>query len=191
MRAALDKFLGLIDHKATAKNFAHALPHLEAVAAEKARLQFIQDLKTAIQDDLEGLIVKYELGPRLAELEALTQEADERQRHAHAPTSAELKDVWRPTIDIATAIRARVSAEQAPRIAALEAELAELQAANAASEARIASMEAETQAAQDQVSRSFTLLDELLHAISMQAPEDEKALRATLDTLLQDTRPVS
>ena len=57
MRAALDKFLGLIDHKATyvqssdgsAKNFARALPQLEPVAGEKARLQFLQDLKTDVR----------------------------------------------------------------------------------------------------------------------------------------------
>ena len=32
-----------------AKNFARALPQLEPVAAEKARLQFLQDLKTDIR----------------------------------------------------------------------------------------------------------------------------------------------
>ncbi|SHO77715.1 Uncharacterized protein MSYG_2057 [Malassezia sympodialis ATCC 42132] len=187
MRAALRKFLELIDAKATAKNFAHALPALDPVVAEKARLQLVQDLKTAIENDLEALVEQHNLGTRLAELDTLTHEADERQRQG--TSDAELKDVWRPDLDIATAIRARVAADQAPRLAALEAELARLQAANAESEARLADTAAQTTAARAEVRDALALIDQLLDSVSMKAPEDEQALRATLDTLLTELGP--
>ena len=109
----------------------------------------MQDLKTAIENDLEALVEQHNLGTRLAELDTLTHEADERQRQG--TSDAELKDVWRPDLDIATAIRARVAADQAPRLAALEAELARLQAANAESEARLADTAAQTTAARAEV----------------------------------------
>lgn len=173
----------------SAKNFAHALPGLDPVVAEKFRLQLVQDLKTAIQNDLEALIEQYDLGTRLAELESLTHEADERQRQGTAPNDAELRDMWRPDLDIATAIRARVTAEQAPRIAALEAELARIQAANAESEARLADATAQTTAARTQLRDALALIDQLLDSVSMKAPEDEQALRATLDTLRTELGP--
>lgn len=140
------------------------------------------------------LIEKYELVTRLAELDTLTHEADERGRAAPAPTSAELKDVWRPDIDIRTAIRARVAADQAPRLQALAAELAEVEAANAASEARIAECEAQTRAAQAQVTEALALLDkvgtsfswQLQQRLALQTPDDEQALRDTLEALLTD-----
>lgn len=78
------------------------------------------------QGDLEELIVKHDLNARLSELEDLVSEADEREKHAYTPESAELKDVWRPDLGITTAIHARVAADQASRIPALEQELAEV-----------------------------------------------------------------
>ena len=145
----------------------------------------MQDLKTAIENDLEALVEQHNLGTRLAELDTLTHEADERQRQG--TSDAELKDVWRPDLDIATAIRARVAADQAPRLAALEAELARLQAAK--SEARLADTAAQTTAARAEVRDALALIDQLLDSVSMKAPEDEQALRATLDTLLTELGP--
>lgn len=81
------------------------------------------------QNDLEEVVAKNELEARLLELQALVDEADERQKHAYAPESLELKDVWRPDLDIATAVRARVAADQQLRIPALKQELAEVGAA--------------------------------------------------------------
>lgn len=157
------------------------------MVAEKARLQLVQDLKTAIENDLEVLIEQHDLGTRLAELETLTHEADERQRQGASDT--ELRDVWRPDLDIATAIRARVAADQAPRLEALEAELARLQTANAESEARLAAAAAQTTAARTQVQDALVFIDQLLDSVSMKTPEDEQALRATLDTLLTELGP--
>lgn len=155
--------------------------------AEKARLQLVQDLKTAIENDLEALIEKHDLGTRLSELDMLTHEAEERQRQGTSDT--ELKDVWRPDLDISTAIRARVAADQRPRLEVLEAELARLQAANAESEARLADSAAQTDAARAQVQNALALIGQLLESVSMKAPEDEQALRATLDTLLTELGP--
>ena len=70
--------------------------------------------------------MKHDLNTRLSELEDLVSEADEREKHAYTPESAELKDVWRPDLGISTAIRARVAADQESRIPALEQELAEV-----------------------------------------------------------------
>ena len=62
----------------------------------------------------------------MGQLHTLALEADERQQHAYAPASAERKDVWRPDIDVATAVNARVAADSEPRIAELAAELEEV-----------------------------------------------------------------
>ena len=97
-------------------------------------------------------------------MEELTNEADERHRQKGASTgvdaneSTALKDVWRPDLDIRTAIRARISADQAPRIAALEAELAELQEQNRASEERVNATEAQTAVSRARVVRALELL---------------------------------
>ncbi|WFD39628.1 tyrosinase [Malassezia japonica] len=190
MREAFDKFLTLMDEKANAKNFTLALPHADEVALEKARLQFLQDLKAAIRGDLEELIVKHDLNTRLSELEDLVSEADEREKHAYTPESAELKDVWRPDLGISTAIRARVAADQESRIPALEQELAELHASNAESCARIKATEEEAQRAQQQVDDALTMLDELLDAVTLQDANDVKALETMLDALLTELGPM-
>ena len=75
-----------------------------------------------------------------------------------ANESTALKDVWRPDLDIRTAIRARISADQAPRIAALEAELAELQEQNRASEERVNATEAQTAVSRARVVSALELL---------------------------------
>ena len=66
------------------------------------------------------------MNARLGQLHTLALEADERQQQALHPASAERKDVWRPDIDVATAVRARVAADAEPRTAELTAELAEV-----------------------------------------------------------------
>ena len=78
------------------------------------------------QDDLETLITKYDLTTRLSQLHTLAREADTRQERAHLPESAGWKDVWRPDLDITTAVRARVDAEQGDRVAEMEKELEEV-----------------------------------------------------------------
>ena len=84
------------------------------------------------QNDLEKLIQQYALDARLAELQELTREADERQERAYAPEAPELKDVWRPDLDITTAIRARIAADSEPRVARLRDELAEVRCGSTA-----------------------------------------------------------
>ena len=76
------------------------------------------------QNDLEKLIQQYALDARLAELQELTREADERQERAYAPEAPELKDVWRPDLDIA--------ADSEPRVARLRDELAEVRCGSTA-----------------------------------------------------------
>lgn len=49
---ALDKFLELIDERATNKNFQTALPHLDANLLDSARKQFVFHLKDAIKVSL-------------------------------------------------------------------------------------------------------------------------------------------
>ena len=160
------------------------------------------------QDDLNELVAKHDLGARLSELQELVDEADERERNAHAPQSAELKDVWRPDLDISTAIRARIAADQQARMPALEHELAEvrcislthqLQAANAESAERIAAIEQEADEVQAHVADALAMLDkvrrrardliQLRGAVSLPS-EDAKALQAMLDALLTDMGPV-
>ena len=125
----------------------------------------------------------------------MTAEADKRQHNAFA----DLKDVWRPDLDIQTAIRARVSADQTPRIEALQAELAELQEQNRASEERLQGTEAQIDAVRSNVTSALEMLDrvripkltfQLLVSVSINAPEDEQALRAMLDALLTELGPV-
>ena len=87
----------------------------------------------------------------------MTAEADKRQHNAFA----DLKDVWRPDLDIQTAIRARVSADQAPRIEALQAELAELQEQNRASEERLHGTEAQIDAVRSNVTSALEMLDKV------------------------------
>jgi len=107
--------------------------------------------------------------------------------------------VWRPDLDIQTAIRARVSADQTPRIEALQAELAELQEQNRASEERLQGTEAQIDAVRSNVTSALEMLDrvripkltlQLLVSVSINAPEDEQALRAMLDALLTELGPV-
>ena len=50
---ALDKFLELIDERATNKNFQTALPHLDANLLDSARKQFVFHLKDAIKVSCE------------------------------------------------------------------------------------------------------------------------------------------
>ncbi|KAI3627078.1 hypothetical protein CBS14141_001079 [Malassezia furfur] len=166
MRTALDKFLTLIDDKA---KFAY--------------------VKCLTQNDLDELVVKHDLGARLSELQELVDEADERERNAYAPHSAELKDVWRPDLDISTAIRARITADQQARMPALEHELAELQAANAESAERITATEQEADEMQAHVADALAMLDKLRGAVTLPS-EDAKALQAMLDALLTDLGPV-
>lgn len=106
---------------------------------------------------MEALISKYELSQRLTELEELTAEADERQHSAFA----DLKDVWRPDLDIQTAIRARVSADQTPRIDSLQAELAELREQNLASEQRLHGTEAQIDTVRANVTNALEMLDKV------------------------------
>ena len=107
--------------------------------------------------------------------------------------------MWRPDLDIQTAIRARVSADQTPRIEALQAELAELQEQNRASEERLHGTEAQIDAVRSNVTSALEMLDrvripkltlQLLVSVSINAPEDEQALRAMLDALLTELGPV-
>ena len=107
--------------------------------------------------------------------------------------------MWRPDLDIQTAIRARVSADQTPRIEALQAELAELQEQNRASEERLQGSEAQIDAVRSNVTSALEMLDrvripkltlQLLVSVSINAPEDEQALRAMLDALLTELGPV-
>lgn len=113
------------------------------------------------QNDLDVLVSKYNLSQRLAELEELTAEADARHKERAPKKRDDLKDVWRPDLDIRTAIRARVSAEQAPRIEALQAELAELQSLNRASEERIHATEAHAEAERQRVKDALVLMDKV------------------------------
>ena len=87
----------------------------------------------------------------------MTAEADKRQHNAFA----DLKDVWRPDLDIQTAIRARVSADQTPRIEALQAELAELQEQNRASEERLHGTEAQIETVRSNVTSALEMLDKV------------------------------
>ncbi|KAI3625421.1 hypothetical protein CBS9595_000782 [Malassezia furfur] len=180
MRTALDKFLTLIDDKAKTSSPQFAYVH------------------GLTQDDLNELVAKHDLGARLSELQELVDETDERERNAYAPQSAELKDVWRPDLDISTAIRARIAADQQARMPALEHELAEvrcislthqLQAANAESAERIAAIEQEADEVQAHVADALAMLDKLRGAVSLPS-EDAKALQAMLDALLTDMGPV-
>ncbi|PKI85210.1 hypothetical protein MVES_001117 [Malassezia vespertilionis] len=184
MREALSKFLEFIDLKANAKNFAVSLPDLDEVALEKVRLLFVQDLKSEIR-----LVTKYDLRARLDELELLTSEADERQKRDYAPHASELKDVWRPDLDISTAIRARVATEQESRIAALEEELAELYASNAESYARIEASEAHIHAAQEQVSVSCAMLDKLLASVALSDQGNGRSVHTMMDALITELGP--
>ncbi|WFD30211.1 tyrosinase [Malassezia sp. CBS 17886] len=201
MRKALDKFLELIDHKAecvedgtvaltgSAHNFDLALPTMDPVAREKARLQLVQDLKHAVKarEDLEALIVRHDLGDRLAELQTLADEADNRQQRALPQGSSELKDVWRPDLDISTAIRARIAADQATRVPALEQQLSELQASNAESHARITAADDAAERATRDVDASLTLLGTLAQTLDV---TDEQRVREKVDSLLSELGPV-
>ena len=169
------------------------------------------------QDDLETLIAKHDLTTRLSQLHTLAREADTRQERAHLPESASWKDVWRPDLDITTAVRARVDAEQGDRIAEMEKELEEVRlrgtrtgaltlfqllATNEETRGRIEALEQQTQASQDEMQGALALVDEvrteaaggvqltlqLLASVS-QSKEDEAALRRTLDTLLAELGP--
>ena len=92
-----------------------------------------------------------------------------------------------------------MSADQAPRIEALQAELAELQEQNRASEERLQGTEAQIDAVRSNVTSALEMLDrvripkltlQLLVSVSINAPEDEQALRAMLDALLTELGPV-
>lgn len=133
----------------------------------------------------------------MAELQELVSEADEREKHAYTPQSVELKDVWRPDLDISTAIRARVAADQQTRVPALERELEELRASNAESYDRILASEQAADAASADVATSLAMVDEvrapsnqLLSAVTLASPEEGKALRAMVDALLTELGPV-
>lgn len=110
---------------------------------------------------MEELVAKNELEVRLRELQELVDEADEREKHAYTPESAELKDVWRPDLDISTAIRARIAADQQTRMPVLEQELAEVHAANAESAARLAATEQAADDAQAHVADALAMLDKV------------------------------
>ncbi|WFD33642.1 tyrosinase [Malassezia cuniculi] len=172
MRAALDKFLELIDHKANQKNFAIALPGVDPKVVESARVKFVHDLKEAIKGDLASLIDKYELDTRLGQLHNIAHEADERQKQAYpsatssASSAATHKDIWRPDIDVATAVRARVDADAEPRIAALTAELEQLQAANNAARARVEELEQQAAQMQEDTAAALALVDQLVAHMS-------------------------
>ena len=92
-----------------------------------------------------------------------------------------------------------MSADQTPRIEALQAELAELQEQNRASEERLQGSEAQIDAVRSNVTSALEMLDrvripkltlQLLVSVSINAPEDEQALRAMLDALLTELGPV-
>ncbi|WFD41796.1 tyrosinase [Malassezia psittaci] len=198
MRAALDKFLTLVDEKASARSFAVALPGVSEIDLEKTRLQFAQDLKTAIRDDFEDLVVKYNLQARLSELQELVDEADERQKHDYAPHSAELKDVWRPDLNISAAICARVKADQSNLIPSLEQELAEvsanadgqLQASNKDSFERIAATEQATEEAQAAMADVFGMLDKLRYTVTDCSESEASALQTMIQSLYSEIGPV-
>ncbi|PWY97486.1 hypothetical protein BCV70DRAFT_202828 [Testicularia cyperi] len=130
LRQALDRFLDLIDYKASATNISKSLPRVDKDIVDALRTQFVEQLKDAIKEENEKLIVENQLDVRLQELHRLTQEADKRYHDGLDRNSDLCKDVWRPDLDIETAISARAITDQELRVAALKKELADVQAQN-------------------------------------------------------------
>ncbi|WFC97711.1 hypothetical protein MYAM1_000430 [Malassezia yamatoensis] len=140
------------------------------------------------QDDFEDLVVKYNLEARLSELQELVDEADERQKQDYAPHSAELKDVWRPDLNISAAICARIKADQSSFTLPLEQELAG--ASNKDAFERITATEQATEEAQAAMADVFGMLDKLRYTVTDCSENEASALQTMIQSLYSEIGPV-
>ncbi|PWN29808.1 hypothetical protein BDZ90DRAFT_269723 [Jaminaea rosea] len=185
---ALDRFLGLVDVRATQANFSAALPQLDAATLEPARQALVSSLKDTIKREQASLVGEYELEDRLRELQRLAVEADQRAERGLELESEEMKDVWRADLDISTALHARAIPAQRERVAKLEAELAEIEESNTLLHSQLTANINEADEKQADV-RGF--LDMLERAVSELKPPVglEKELRGNLEALAAELGP--
>ncbi|PWN51582.1 hypothetical protein IE53DRAFT_367940 [Violaceomyces palustris] len=185
LRAALDKFLELIDHRASSSNFAKSLPRMKAEVVESLRVQLVEELKGAIKEQNEQLLEEYELGPKLAELQQLADEADQRLARGFKLGSEELKDVWRPDLDIETAISAKAIPAQRERIRKLELELEKVRTANSQAHAELEEILKQDSEKRSEAKEALDSLEQTVQALET-SPEMEKELNEVMDLLLKD-----
>ncbi|KDN44128.1 hypothetical protein K437DRAFT_257168 [Tilletiaria anomala UBC 951] len=203
LRAALEQFAEILDAAATSQNFASAIPQIEPELAEGFRVQFLQGLKCAIAENNETLIEEHDLTLRLNELDALVAEANERAesststdrssnkgKHRESVADAAsagqqsdadegLKDVWRPNLDIQTALLARSNPDRADRIRKLETELDKIRQANRKRRDELRDTRAKALAKQQHAADT---LDSLMNSIAALQPN------AQLDESMKDLK---
>ncbi|CAO1618201.1 unnamed protein product [Jaminaea pallidilutea] len=188
LEEALSRFLGLVDVRATSENFLAALPSIPADILEPARVELVSELKETIQREQATLIQEYELDDRLKELQRLADEADRRADRGLSLDDERMKDVWRPDLNISTALHARAVPSQRERISKLESELAEIEANNALLHAQLKANSTEADQKQQGVRG---LLDALEQAVKDLQPSSttERQLRTTLESLAAELGP--
>ncbi|CAO1620729.1 unnamed protein product [Parajaminaea phylloscopi] len=185
---ALDRFLGLIDVRATTENFAAAFPNIPIALSEQVRVELINDLKETVKREQTGLIEEYELDAKLRELQQLAVLADAKADQNWDPEDDRLKDVWRPDLDISTILHARAVPAQRERVARLQAELDELEASNEALHQTLTRNMADADDKQSQVDELLSSLTKAVTELQTD-PESEQQLLACLQALDAELGP--
>ncbi|CEH18196.1 POLYAMINE-MODULATED FACTOR 1 [Ceraceosorus bombacis] len=168
---ALEKFLGLIDHRASESAMKSVLPYLDAEEVVDTRKRFIEELKSRILASTAEIGNTFELPQRLAELQELVEEADERIRKGAVPGEEDVKDVWRADLDIETAISARSVAAQRANLLALEQELAELQDGNRKAHIEMKRVAGRANGRQALAKEALDALDQSVALLEQESPE--------------------
>ncbi|KAN0063070.1 hypothetical protein ACQY0O_004233 [Thecaphora frezii] len=185
LRLALARFLELIEYRVTTDKISKSLPRLDREVVEAIRHQFLGQLKDVIKEENENLIIENDLEHKLAELHEMVREADERFQKGVKVGDEEVRDVWRPDLDIETAISARAIPDQEQRVAALREELEQILDTNATIHADLKSLSSRTEEKRVQAREALDALDASIQALEAD-PAMEKRLRETMDGLLAD-----
>lgn len=140
------------------------------------------------QSGHHSLTESYDLHERLPLLEQLCLEADRRADRGLPLDHEEMKDVFRPDLDISTALNAKALQGRRERVAALEEQLAELEAGNALVHAKLVGNVDEAERRQ---AEAKALLDAMEGAVKDLQPDAalEKRMRNTLDGLASELGP--
>ncbi|KAK0545848.1 hypothetical protein OC845_004903 [Tilletia horrida] len=189
MNVALEKFLGLVDVATEEEKLSAAIPQLASSEdLQRYSRKLVRQLKGFVMTQNVKLVQGFEIDVRMAELNDMIAEANDRIAQKLAPESEEMKDAWRPHITAAQMTLARQIPEQQEELKSLEAELKALEEENAREEESLRSEVAKYESQLSSMRNGLVTLDKTVEAISINA-DAEKNMHETMDILLTEVVP--
>ncbi|UZJ52392.1 hypothetical protein CBS101457_001712 [Exobasidium rhododendri] len=127
----------------------------------------------------------YGLEEKLAQLQKLTEEAAARN-----VTQGSNTDVWRPNLDLSTALYSRSVPAQSQRIALLDQELVEIEEENSRLYSRLRKVMSSEEELRSEANDALQCLDETIEGLET-SPELAKQIRESITLLSEKLGPRS